>query len=292
MSTIKYTGARYLLKFYDEWVQTDPHEALGVVQVNGFTYLSKQPVPAGVEITDTNFWLEWADPNAQMEQLRQLVEQYRGELDDIEQAIADTVAALEELRGALATEAQTREEADNALEEDIAAEAQAREEADTALQTAIQTETTNRTAKDAELTANINKQALRFKTYSLANCTPLVGIETGVTSSKLTIIYDNYLKTLTLSGWLTFTDYLTTPPTEILRLPNEIDDVISQVYQTCGGIISGTDKPWRSNDYAFADLYINPGRKLAIKSPQMIEGGTKGIYLNTVINMRPNIATA
>lgn len=166
MSTIKYTGARYLLKFYDEWVQTDPYEALGVVQVNGFTYISKQPVPAGVEITNTDFWLKWADPNAQMEQLRQLVEQYRGELDDIEQAIADVVEALDSLRGDIAAEAQARAEG-------ISAEATARETADQHLAEGIITEQNERISADASLLAAIEKitpKPLEYKHHVYVAC--------------------------------------------------------------------------------------------------------------------------
>ena len=57
--------------FLGEWSSTREYEALVSVQHNGFTYLSKKPVPKNVEITNEDFWLRWADPNAQMEQLYQ-----------------------------------------------------------------------------------------------------------------------------------------------------------------------------------------------------------------------------
>ena len=73
VQTNTFKGARYVPKFADpiKWSAENSYEAIESVQHNGFTYLSKQPVPVGVEITNTEFWLEWADPNAQMEQLRQ-----------------------------------------------------------------------------------------------------------------------------------------------------------------------------------------------------------------------------
>ena len=117
MSTIKYTGARYLVKFVENWTSENAYEPITAVQVNGFTYISKCPVPAGVEITNTDFWLVWADPNSQMEQLRQLVveyiddvETYDGRINDNAQAIADEIAAREQ---AIADEIAAREQADN-----------------------------------------------------------------------------------------------------------------------------------------------------------------------------------
>ena len=134
MSTIKYTGARYLVKFEDSWSSENAYEPITAVQVDGFTYISKCPVPAGVEITNTDFWLVWADPNSQMEQLRQLVAEYiddvetfDGRINDNAQAIADEITAREE---AITAEAEAREEA-------ITAEAEAREEADNKLQKII-----------------------------------------------------------------------------------------------------------------------------------------------------------
>lgn len=83
MTTTTFKGARYIVKFADpiEWDATRAYEAIESVQHEGFTYISKQPVPVGVQIDNEAFWLCWADPNAQMEQLRQLVSGY---VDDVE----------------------------------------------------------------------------------------------------------------------------------------------------------------------------------------------------------------
>lgn len=76
VQTTTFKGARYLVKFPGEWSSENSYEAIEAVLYNGCTYISKQPVPVGVQIDNTDFWLLWADPNAQMEQLRSTVENY------------------------------------------------------------------------------------------------------------------------------------------------------------------------------------------------------------------------
>ncbi len=110
VQTNTFKGARYVPKFADpiEWSAENSYEAIESVQHNGFTYLSKQPVPVGVEITNTEFWLEWADPNAQMEQLRQDVAQYAGNVEEL----GGTVGGLSD---DLTAEIANREAADNTI---------------------------------------------------------------------------------------------------------------------------------------------------------------------------------
>lgn len=74
---IVYKGARYLTKFADpiEWNNETTYEYLTVVQHEGDSYVSKQNVPVGVDISDTEYWLHWADYNAQIEQYRKEVKE-------------------------------------------------------------------------------------------------------------------------------------------------------------------------------------------------------------------------
>ena len=92
-----YIGQRYITAFADpiEWSSDRPYEQNTAVQRNGFTYLSKQPVPVGVDIENSNFWLLWADPNAQMEDLRQTVTTYRNDIDEVENDLNELVNELE-----------------------------------------------------------------------------------------------------------------------------------------------------------------------------------------------------
>lgn len=95
MATVKYTGARYVTKFADpiEWQANTAYEQIVACTYQGNTYISKQPVPRGVgnPADNPNFWLHWADPNAQMEELRQIVETYDGRIDEtLETALNET----------------------------------------------------------------------------------------------------------------------------------------------------------------------------------------------------------
>lgn len=101
MSTETFKGARYIPKFYGNWTDEIGYEAIGVVKHNAFTYISKQPVPAGVQIDNTDFWLLWADPNAQMEELRQIFMQYVDTVEELSGVVgqwADELAAEIEAR--------------------------------------------------------------------------------------------------------------------------------------------------------------------------------------------------
>lgn len=94
VQTNTFKGARYIPKFYGDWTADIGYEAIGVVKHNAFTYISKQPVPAGVEIDNTDFWLLWADPNAQMEELRQIFMQYVDTVNDLSDVLELVDAAL------------------------------------------------------------------------------------------------------------------------------------------------------------------------------------------------------
>lgn len=83
-STNVYVGQRYVPKFYDDgteqhgatWDKTKVYEPLTIVLWEGDSYTSRTFVPAGVEITDTQYWLETGNFNAQLEALRVLVNSF------------------------------------------------------------------------------------------------------------------------------------------------------------------------------------------------------------------------
>lgn len=82
MSTTTFKGARYILKFEGDWDSTRNYEALCCVKYNAYSYISKQPVPAGVQISNTDFWLLWADPNAQFVELKQITEDLQAQIGE------------------------------------------------------------------------------------------------------------------------------------------------------------------------------------------------------------------
>ena len=79
----QYIGARYVPLFADpaEWDNKRTYEPLTIVQHQGNSYTSRQYVPAGIDITDNEFWAITGNYNAQVEQYRGEVTQYKHELD-------------------------------------------------------------------------------------------------------------------------------------------------------------------------------------------------------------------
>lgn len=74
----RYVGARYVPKFAEpiDWNNATTYEPLTIVTYQGNSYTSKQFVPTGVEITNTDYWAPTGNYNAQVEQYRQEVLKY------------------------------------------------------------------------------------------------------------------------------------------------------------------------------------------------------------------------
>lgn len=67
----QYVGARYVPKIMGEWNKALQYEALSVVTYMGNSFTSKVPVPANVEINNTDYWVNTGNYNAQVEEYRQ-----------------------------------------------------------------------------------------------------------------------------------------------------------------------------------------------------------------------------
>lgn len=86
----QYIGARYVPIFgrKDEdsiiWDNTRPYEALTIVLYEGNSYTSRQYVPAGIEITNEDFWANTGNYNAQIEAYREEVSNYAEIVDQYE----------------------------------------------------------------------------------------------------------------------------------------------------------------------------------------------------------------
>lgn len=68
-----YVGARYVPIFDGDWDATKQYEPLVIVTSGGDSYTSKQYVPAGIPVTNENFWAHTGNWNGQLESLRQEV---------------------------------------------------------------------------------------------------------------------------------------------------------------------------------------------------------------------------
>ena len=85
----QYIGARYVPMFGRkgessiEWDNTEPYEPLTIVMYQGNSFTSKTYVPTGVAITDTAYWANTGNYNAQVEAYRQQVEEYGQQMEAI-----------------------------------------------------------------------------------------------------------------------------------------------------------------------------------------------------------------
>lgn len=115
MSVREYIGARYVPLFAEpiDWDNTRTYEPLTIVLYQGNSYTSRQHVPAGIEITDTRYWAETGNYNAQVEAYRTEVLHYAESVD----GMADDIAANTE---AIEAEEEARIAADEELADVIA----------------------------------------------------------------------------------------------------------------------------------------------------------------------------
>lgn len=85
----QYIGARYVPIFGRageltiEWDDNEPYEPLTVVMHEGVSYVSRRYIPAGIPVTNTEYWAETYRFNAQVEQYRQEVLRVRRDMDDL-----------------------------------------------------------------------------------------------------------------------------------------------------------------------------------------------------------------
>ena len=171
-----------------------------VIDYDGTAYLSKQPVPVGIAITNTDYWMPIFNYDDSINTLRANIatnernhttataERHAGDLvwlgNTLYKVTADMPAGtayiigtnvdlytvedyLLFLKGAITAEAQTRQDSDTTLQGNIDAEAHARELADTALQGNIDAEALARQGADDALAAadTVLAQKLAYSTY-------------------------------------------------------------------------------------------------------------------------------
>lgn len=87
--TRQYIGARYVPIFGHgrgtsvDWDQSSAYEPLSIVYYQGDTYTSRCYVPAGISIDNQDYWVITGRYNAQIEQYRQEVLSFQGQIDGI-----------------------------------------------------------------------------------------------------------------------------------------------------------------------------------------------------------------
>ena len=70
----QYVGARYVPKIMGEWNKALQYEALSVVTYMGNSFTSKVAVPANIDITNEDYWINTGNYNAQVENYRKETE--------------------------------------------------------------------------------------------------------------------------------------------------------------------------------------------------------------------------
>lgn len=89
----KYIGLRYvpiigrLGESSAEWDNTKPYEPLTVVLHNGNSYTSRQFVPVGIDIANTDFWALTGNYNAQVESYRRLTNEVASDVEQIQDSL-------------------------------------------------------------------------------------------------------------------------------------------------------------------------------------------------------------
>lgn len=99
MAVRQYIGARYVPLIDGNWNSEKVYDPLTIVTYNGSSYTSKKPVPVGIAPTNTEYWVNTGNYNAQVELYRRMVEEYKADTDsEIAQYKADTDADIEEYK--------------------------------------------------------------------------------------------------------------------------------------------------------------------------------------------------
>lgn len=71
----QYVGARYVPKVMGEWNKALQYEALSIVTFKGNSFTSKIPVPVNIDITNTDYWVNTGNYNAQVENYKNITEE-------------------------------------------------------------------------------------------------------------------------------------------------------------------------------------------------------------------------
>lgn len=98
MAVTEYIGPLVGPVFADpaEWTPTRSYEALTIVLNEGNSYTARQDVPIGVQLTNTDYWLETGNFNGQLEGYRKEVLKYSNQVDNVINYYPTLIAAQED----------------------------------------------------------------------------------------------------------------------------------------------------------------------------------------------------
>lgn len=85
-----YVGARYIPRIMGEYSNETAYEALDIVTNGGVGYISRQPVPAGTDVTNKEYWAMWGSGNAAIDALTQRVSTNENDISSLETGLQQT----------------------------------------------------------------------------------------------------------------------------------------------------------------------------------------------------------
>lgn len=230
MGVTQYVGARYVPKFTDNpdglWTNTVAYEPLTIVLYQGNSYTSRQSVPIGIDISNTDYWAETGNYNAQTEAYRKEVQAILP-YDDTPTAGSTKGVESGGVASAISTETTARENADTTLQTNIDA-------VSTTLDAVVPLDTTptaNSTkgvtsgGVEAAITLETNSRKTQFAEIAPFDTTPTSGSLKGVTSGG---VYSSLAGNVALIGDSYGTGY---QPSEaaIKAWPDYVKDMLPNV---------------------------------------------------------------
>ena len=90
-----FVGNRYVPKLDGEWDKSKPYEALTIVQYQGNSFTSRQPVPSGIDISNKEYWVSTGNYNAQIEYYRRDVVKVKDDLIELSKHVDDEFIRVE-----------------------------------------------------------------------------------------------------------------------------------------------------------------------------------------------------
>ena len=193
MAVKQYIGARYVPEFANplDWDNSKTYEPLTIVYHEGNSYTSRQSVPTGIGIDNTEYWALTGNYNAQ-------IEQYRQEVHQLSEDVTEMKGDVEANTSAIAAEQEARENADTIIKADIAS--------------VKETVADNQEQVDKTFPVMEAKMASAAGGYDVYVCT----VDTpGITENTNTVLYLNRVTNMfNLKADLSITDSL--PPNTVL----------------------------------------------------------------------------
>lgn len=174
----QYVGARYVPLFAEplDWDSKREYEPLTIVLYQGASYTSRQYVPAGIDITNEQFWVVTGNYNAQVEQYRRETKAVSDKYDTVVKYSSDALALAKTNESNIAIN-----------------DAKLAGTTDSGLKTLITNEVERATSNEASIkqTADSNSAAVQTLTENVGNITETVGTLSSTVNEQVPIIAKN-----------------------------------------------------------------------------------------------------